>query len=107
MSQSDYPDFDHAVARLQQFLARNSWPVKINWIQLVGFEETRESCEIDARLHYYGAVKKRLGVALEARFVKNGISHVAVTSPRDRIEQEHLMYPDGLKLSVLENGGRK
>ena len=102
MNQEDYPDFRNAVERLQQFLSRNNWPESISWIRLIDFVETADSSEEEARRDYESAVRRKLGVALEARYMKNGISHVAITSPKDVEEQEQLMYPNGLKLSILE-----
>ena len=103
MQISEYPDFDAAVEKLRALLADLDWPTRIEWIRLVGdSDNVRESCEEAARRDYVTAVSNQLGVALDARFVRDGSAHVAVTYPRDVEEKELLMYCDGLKLSVSQ-----
>ena len=106
----DYPPFADAVARLRSFLSEQGHPGAIGWVfprdvLLVGGRwalrpRVVEVVGEEVAAAYQSAVVRRLGVKFGV-LCKTG-DHVwcHVYCPADRIEAEHSLMPDGLKLSV-------
>ncbi len=108
----DYPTFDDAVDRFRSFLTAQGWPASVRWVPPGGvvfvagkiFVRTVPAARGDriARKSYRRAVRRRLGVCLQAIARRRGTTYGHVASPADRDAQERLLVPDGLKLSVAE-----
>jgi hypothetical protein len=106
----DYPPFDAAVSRFQAFLDSCGVPIEIHWVAFpdvawakgglyVRPKPVGEATEA-ARAKYERAVPRRLGVKFGALGQTQRVSYCYVYRPSSRIEAEHHLMPDGLKLSV-------
>jgi hypothetical protein len=107
----DYPDFDQAIERVQEFLRSNRITAPLTfiehgdvliargqwWLRMRDATAARRR----ARHTYEAAVSRRLGVSLIAQCSLENSVGVSVGSPSDRDEAERLMYPHGLKLSIV------
>jgi hypothetical protein len=106
----DYPPFAEAVARLRCFLNDQGHRGAIGWIfpsdaLLVGGRwalrpRPQDAVVEEVAVAYRAASTRRLGVKFGVLCkVSDGV-WCYVYQPADRIEAEHCLMPDGLKLSV-------
>ncbi len=106
----DYPPFADAVARLRSFLNDRGHPGAIGWVfprdvLLVSggwalHPRPQDVVGEEVAAAYQGAVVRCLGVKFGVLCKVGEHLWCYVYCPADRIEAEHCLMPDGLKLSV-------
>lgn len=106
----DYPSFADALARFRSFLDDQGHPGALGWVfprdtLLVGGRWLLRPRLPDLVLGevaaaYQAAVARRLGVRFAVLCAAGEQLWCYVYGPRDRVEAEHCLMPDGLKLSV-------
>jgi hypothetical protein len=114
----DYPPFTDALARFRSFLDEQGYRGPIGWVfpndvLLVGGQwivrpRSQPLVVEEVASAYQRAAGRRLGVKLGVLCREGDDLWCYIYGPADRIEAEHCLMPDGLKLSVRTppDGGR-
>jgi hypothetical protein len=102
------PPFAEAVARLVARLREEGWPLALRWIRgadllrladaddgLAVVLRADDDGDAEAAGAYAAAVRRGLGVALEAVCTLGELTCVVVASPRDRDQARRLGFADG------------
>jgi hypothetical protein len=106
----DYPPFADAVARFRSFLNDQGHRGPMRWVfpndtlLVAGHWLVRPRPEAvvleEVAAAYQRATTRRLGVNLGVLCREDEVLWCYIYGPADRIEAEHCLMPDGLKLSV-------
>ena len=111
MPAADYPSFDVALERFRDFASAQGAPTEVLFVSpkdvvILGGElyvrrpDAKASRAVAARR--YQAISRQLGVVLSGRCTLGDHLCAYVYGPADEDEAARLMFPDGLKISVLQ-----
>jgi hypothetical protein len=104
----NYPAFDEAEMRVQEFLKSAEWPANVMWVSTddvaVSVKEfivhPRKEGREQAIEDYRRGIQKNLGILLTAVCRDDDRTYCIVWTPSDETEAEYALMPQGLKLSA-------